>query len=711
MNPGRARLRIQERVFGFLAEVSTARPVWVVAAAAVLAALSLILAAYRLELKTSNLDLVDPDLPEVARFRDLARSFGTPNMLVVVLEGRDEASLRAAVDRAAEKIRGARGVRAVFARLPYDPISLAPLGVDPYFTSNDRRMFFLFVQPTDPSSSAGTIAPFVGAVRERLAEAHLAAGGVRAGLTGLPQYALDDRDIVQRDTSRLSAVSFLLVLILFAASFAEVSRPLMAALTLAVSAVFVVGVVAVFPGHLTLVSATFFSALFGLGIDYGTYVVDRFEEHLAEGRPEREALVAAVRELGPGLTTGALTTAMAFYTMAFSGFRGFQELGFIGGTGILLALLLMVTLLPALLILSGGRRRRERPLMERRFGRLLGRVQRAAPAAGLAALALAGLAAGLPGFDGNYLNLQPRDSEAARLEREMVQRSIFSPQFAAFIAASPAEARATAAKLRKLDTVGAVRSADDLALLDMLARPIPGEREAFGAGFTSRDGRSAVYAYPKGDVWDAAFESRFLAQLRSVDPRVTGMPVLGRFMIDLSRRALLVTAGLSTLVVVLLVLLDLRRPAWSALALLPTALSVAATLGSMRLLGIAFNPLNVMALPVILGTVVDAGAQIVHRYLQERGDLTRTLAGSGGAVTLCVMTTLVGFGALAFTTHRGLASFGIVLTLGSVYSLVFSLFVLPPLLRWLGPRLVHPSFSEDAHEALPTLAGNDQVLS
>lgn len=687
MNDDRRSLRLPERAFERLAMVSTAHPRALLALCLVLAAAALGLAALRLELKTSNLDLVDPDLPVVARFRDFARSFGSPNMLVVVLEGNDEEQLHAAADATAETIRGAAGVRAVFARLPYDTRSLTLFNFDPYFLSNDGKMAFLFVQPDDPESSAATIAPFVESVRARIAAAHLETRGVRAGLTGMPQYALDDRDIIQRDTSRLSAVSFLLVLALFATGFGAFVRPLLATAALAVTAALVMGLVALWPGHLTLVSATFFSALFGLGIDFGIYVVDRFEEHLADGLARREAIVASVRELGPGLTTGALTSAAAFYAMMFSGFRGFAELGFIGGTGLLIALLLMTTLLPALLLIAGGDRRGERRLIERRLGRVLARGQHPVLAAGLALAALASLAAGLPPFDGDYLNLQPRDSEAVRLEREMVRRSVFSPQFAAFLVDSPEAAKELAEKLETLDTVGAVRSSADLALLDTFALPIPAEREAYRAAFEGKDGRLAVYAYPVGNVWDPAFESRFLSQMKAIDPQVTGMPVLGRFMIDLSKRALWITAWLSVAVVVLLVVVDLRHPAWCALALLPTALGMAATLGAMRLCGIPFNPLNVMALPVILGTAEDNGVHMVHRFLHERGDLFRTMAGTGRAVLLCALTTIAGFATLAFTSHRGLASFALTLTFGITFSLIVSLFVLPSLLRLVGPRL------------------------
>ena len=687
MTPDSTPPRLPERFFGWLATTATARPWWVVGASVALAVAALSLAAFRLEIKTSNLDLVDPSIPVVARFRDFARTFGTPNMLVVVLRGTDPAALRAGAERTSSLVRGAAGVRSVFARLPYEPASL-PFGADPYFASKDGTMLFLFVQPTDADSSATTIAPFVQAVRERIAAAHLERDGIEAGLTGMPQYALDDRDIIQRDTSRLSALSFLLVLLLFAAGFAEIVRPLLAAAVLAVAAALILGCAAVVPGHLTLVSATFFSALFGLGIDFGIYVADRFEEFLADGLERREAIVRAVRELGPGLLTGAITSAVAFYAMLFSGFRGFEELGLIGGTGLLITLLLMTSLLPALLMLAGGgHRRRERRLGERRAGRFLAAAQHPALAAALAALALGGLAFGLPGFDGDYLNLQPKTSEAVRLEREMVDHSIYSPQFAAFLVDTPEAAHTLAEKLRKEETVGAVRSSADLALLDALARPIPAERAAFGAAFEGNDGRQAVYAYPAGNIWDPAFEKEFLGRMQALDPNVTGMPVLGQFMIDRSKRALWITAAISALVVILLVLVDFRHPVWSALALVPTLLGVAAMLGAMRLFDIPFNPLNVMALPVILGAAEDNGVHMVHRFLQEKGDLLRTLAGTGRAVLLCASTTTAGFATLAFTSHRGLASFALTLTFGISFALITSLFVLPPLLRLIGPRL------------------------
>ena len=671
-----------------LARFAVARPRTVIAIAAVALLAALGLAAGFLELKTSNLDLVDPALPPIAAFRDFAHRFGTPNVLVVALEGSDETALRAAVDELGPRLARLPGVRAVLDRLPYDFSSFSLPGFDPYFAAADRGLFFLFVQPADPESSAATIAPFVAGVEREIAAANLGARGIRTGLTGLPKYAIDDRDVIQRDVSRITALSFALIFGLFAASFASVRRPLAAMATLAVAVAVLQGLVALWPGHLTLLSAFAGSFLFGLGIDYGIHVIDRVEEHLANGVALDAALVRSVAALDAGLMTGAGTTVAAFLALTLSGFRGFAELGAISAAGIVLCLIAMVTLLPALLMLMPSKRHREKKLLDRRIGRVLFALH-GRPLAGalvVAALALATL--GLPRFDQDYLNLQPEGSEAVRIEREMVARSTFSPQFAAFVAPSADAARELASRLAQDDMVGAVQSVAALDQLEALgAKPTPASA-AFRAHFVAPDGGAAVYAYPNVDLWDPARRDEFLARMRAISPDVTGMPVVGGFMIELSQRAFRIGVGLAALAVVLIVAWDFRDPLRTAIALLPTALTLAALPGLMKLAGLEFNPLDIMALPVVIGGAVDNGLQLVHRFVAEQGDLRRALAGTGRSLSLAAITSIAGFGLVAFSAHRGLASFALLLTLGLAAVLAFSMIVLPTVLELLSARIL-----------------------
>lgn len=672
-----------ERIFSGLATSAVRRPRAVVGLALAALALAGWAAATRLPIRTSNLDLIDQHLPEVRRFLDFADAFGTPNVLVVALEGEDEAALRAAVDRLGPRLRELPGVRSVLDRVPCDPAVLSGLDTDPYLAAADRRLFLVFVQPLDARSRADTISPLVDHVRRVIKEEDLARSGVRAGLTGIPIYAIDDRDVIRRDITRLSFLSLGLIAALFVASFRSVRRPLLAVATLLAAVLATTGLVAIYPGHITLLSAFFASTLFGLGIDYGIHIINRVEECMADGRPEREAIPPAVAAQARELSTAAATTAFGFFAMSFSGFRGFAELGVIAGAGVLVCLFAMVTLLPALLVLVPGRPARARPFESRRLGRFLIALQHPAWAGALAVVAFAGLAVKGPGFDSDYLNLEPRDSEAVRLERAIAERSDYSTQFAVFVTGSRRQAEALADRAMDDETAGDVRSIADLDLLqeaDPRHAPFP---DYFLRGFVSTGGQYAVYVYPAGDVWNPQVQQRFLSHMRALDASVTGMPFLGSFMVARSQRALYITSALAGLLLLMAVSLDLRRPLLVALAVLPTVLTVIALRGLMTLFGLPLNPLNVMALPIVIGIAVDNGVYIVHRYLAEGGDLARTLAGTGRSVLMTSATTLAGFGALAFTAHRGLASFAMILSLGVGSALVISLMVLPQALRLL----------------------------
>lgn len=662
-----------ERLLGGAAAAALSRPRTTLVLAAIVATIGAGAAATRLELKTSNLDLVDPDLPEIARFRAFAADFGTPNLLVVALEGSDPVRLAAAAERATAAAARAAGTRAAIGRLPFAEDLLSPLGIDPRFRSRDGRTQYVLVQPDDPESAATTIAPFVEGVRRELAALDLEREGIRVGTTGLPQYALDDRDVVRSDIARLSGVSFLLIAAIFVLGFRGVREPL--------AAVAVLAVAAAVPGHLTLVSAFFFSILFGLGIDFGVHVIDGAEERRAAGADTRRAIEEAVRFVAPGLGTGAATTAASFLLLLASGMRGFAELGWLAGLGVVLALAGMVTVLPALLVLIPARRA-PRAARHRATGRHLLALQRPAFALPLVGLALALPIVGVPGFDGDYLALQPGDSETVRLERAMVAGSDFAPQFAAFVAADEASAVSLADRLRVEPLVGEVRTAADFAVLVALDGAIPGEWEAFRSLYVAADGRQAVYAFPDGDAWEPEFQERFVEAMRAIDPEATGMPFVGRFLVERSRRALGITAALAAIFLIALVVTDLGDPVRVALALAPTFLAVATMLTVMSLAGVAFNPLNLLALPIVLGAAEDSGVHLVHRFRAERGDLARTLAGTGRTVLICGATTLVGFGALVFARHRGLASFAFALAVGVAAALAHSLVVLPQLLRW-----------------------------
>ena len=679
---------MRNRLFNLMARYAVNHPWRVIGLFLVLAVVSAFTAATRLEVRTSNLDLIDGNLPDIKRFTDFAGEFGTPNVLVVVLEGNDPRAMEQAVDELGPALRLVPGIRNVIGKIPFDETRLREAGVEPYLAARDQSVYLLFAQPDDDRSQVDTIAPMVAGVRQVLADHQLSARGITAGLTGIPEYAINDREVIEKDISFLSLVSFAMIGGLFVVAFAAWRRPLMAMITLGVSVVVIVGLIALYPGHLTLLSAFFASILFGLGIDYGIHIINRVEELTGEGMSERDAIVKSISGLAPELTTGALTTSAVFLSMMASGFKGFSELGLIAGVGILVCLLMMSSLLPALLMLVPHRSPGQIVSRQSRVGRLLMGLQRGWITTPLLVVTVGVCLLGGPGFDGDYTHIQPADSEAVRLERVMVDRTSLSPQFAAFTLNSKAEAIALADRLLDEKTVGEVRSIADL---EMLA-PAEGAQSSwppeFVRGFVSASNHYAVYAYPSGNVWNPVEQDAFIADMQAYDPLVTGMPFLGKFMTGRSEHALFVTAVLGGALMMLCVWLNYRRVLPSLLAVTPTLLTVAAMHGIMSLLNMPFNSINIMALPVILGIAVDDGVHMVHRFIAEKGDVARTLAGSGRSVVLTSLTTIAAFASLAFTRHRGLASFSILLVIGVTLALLISVVLLPMLLKRVEKKLL-----------------------
>ncbi len=678
-----------------LARASVGRPKRTLFLAAALSLLGLVLAFWNLDIRTSNLDLIDPDLPVVQRFTAFARDFGTPNLLVVVLESDNQKAIQRAIDRLGPALRAVAGVRTVIDRPPFDAAGLDVMGVSNYFTSHDQRLGFLFLQPDDPTSSITTLTPFVKGVKNVLDSASLVPADVRAGITGLPAYALDDRDIIQHDIELGSLASLALIATLFMVAFGRFRRPLAATLSLALAVACVLGVVSLYPGHLTLLSAFFASILFGLGIDYGIHVVDRIEELLATGVEDRSAILTAIEGLAPSLVTSALTTASVLLSLAFSGFRGFAELGIIAGMGVLVCLVASFTVLPAALTLGINSKvgrtsdsRRRRGYRTRRAGQVLFRLQSRPLAIGLGAITLIASLAPDPGFDRDYLNLQPAASETVRLEREMVRRSDFSPVFAAFTVNTMTEVKDLTWKLVNEETVGSVRSLRDFGVSFGAATVLPDLPPALLRTMRTDDGRLAVYAYPSDEVWSESGQNYFVNAMQALDPDVTGMPILGRFMITRAERARRLATMYGLALLVLWLAVHFRHWLPTLLAASPALLTLAGLDAVMGLVGLSFNPLNVMALPIVLGFAVDDGVHLVHRFLTEAGDLERTLVGTGRALVLTSTTTIAAFGTLALTDHRGLASFALTLSLGVLLALMFSVLILPQALRALREPLL-----------------------
>src|SRR5260370_99035 len=123
-----------------------------------------------------------------------------------------------------------------------------------------------------------------------------------------------------------------------------------------------------------------------------------------------------------------------------------------------------------------------------------------------------------------------------------------------------------------------------------------------------------------------------------------------------------------------------------SLSLLVLLLSGLCLLAVMRLAGWSWNLLNLMALPLMLGSGVDYSIFMQLALRRHHGNLSGAHHSVGRALLLCGGTAVAGFGSLSLSTNAGMASLGEVCAIGIAGNMLISVFLLPIWWRKLAGR-------------------------
>lgn len=317
--------------------------------------------------------------------------------------------------------------------------------------SDTGRLLLMMVDLEDTGDGLDRTAAGLAAVRSHVRDLLTmpAYAGIEAGVTGIAAIESDETTQSIADSTLASIVALVLIAVLMVVVFRGVIVPLCALLALLTGVAWSFGFLTLAVGHLQILSVVFTVILLGLGIDFALHILSRLELIRDDHETLEHAIDRVYRRVGPGMITGAITTAAAFGIMAFSDFRGVAEMGIIAGGGILLCLVAMLSVFPALLALLPNWRRaiRFRPggeeahflhdhlnwVDKKPHGTL-------AVAGGLTLLAAAG-AMSMVRYDQDLLNLHPPGVESVQWEKRLLEEGARSVWAGLSIADSLTEAR------------------------------------------------------------------------------------------------------------------------------------------------------------------------------------------------------------------------------------------------------------------------------
>ena len=516
-------------------------------------------------------------------------------------------------------------------------------------------------------------------------------------------------EVVVDDLKSTALLAFLGVIVLISVHFRQLLSPLVIAIPLLMSLSWTFGLTYLVIGNLNQITVCLFAILFGLGIDFGIHVFARHRESRRRGLTVADALAETIVQTGSALTTTALTTSVAFFSLLFSDFKGFSEFGFIVGTGILLSLVAMLFTCPAFIVLA------------ERFHLLrLGQqsvpehlVEKGKYPLPFLTLALAGVVTvfslyhvvdfedghivpGL-GFEYDFKKLRPAKPAVAtkasipdKLKETRSPAIVLTENRAQAMEVIRAvektrEANGDSSTIKSVKSVYSAlpsRQREKLWVIERLRGLIDDSRDLLDedevsrvdslrqyldvselslknlpAGmtksFSSKEGEilSFVMINAAGPLRDGRYAIRFADEVREIHTAsgdtyyASSANIIFADMLILMLDDAVMAVVLTLLVVTVVLLIDLRNAVDTVLVLTPLLTAIIWVTGFMYILDFKVNIYNIVAFPTIIGMGIDNAVHVFHRY-REAGP---------GSLRLVLRTTGVALVATTLTTMVGFA--------------------------------------------------------
>lgn len=221
-----------------------------------------------------------------------------------------------------------------------------PHAVGGVWASRDGRRALLLLQTRASGSDTDGQQQATAAVRTAFATARqdtgLPAAAATLVMTGPGVFAVNVREVIKKEVTRLSAISLALIVTLLLLIYRSMRTLALGLLPVVSGAMAGVAAVSLGFGAVHGITLGFGTTLIGEAVDYSIYLFVQSEQTAAANRHW-------VRQFWPTIRLGVLTSVFGFASLLLSGFPGLAQLGLYSITGLLTAAAVTRFVLPVLL--------------------------------------------------------------------------------------------------------------------------------------------------------------------------------------------------------------------------------------------------------------------------------------------------------------------------------------------------------------------------
>ena len=225
----------------------------------------------------------------------------------------------------------------------YRDLVLADTTLRDYVVSSTETALAIYLTP---ESEVGMI-PFAQAV-ESVVGAH-ETEGVSFFISGLPYINLTLQRSMKRDLQLFLPLVILVIIGVLFISFRWTWGVLIPFAVVALSVLWVLGLMAITGVPITVLSFILPVLLMAIGIADGIHVLNRYNEGLRSNSDKREAILETMKAMKRPVVLTSLTTAVGFLSLLYAYMVPQRTFGVFTAIGILIAMFLSLLLIPAIL--------------------------------------------------------------------------------------------------------------------------------------------------------------------------------------------------------------------------------------------------------------------------------------------------------------------------------------------------------------------------
>ncbi|MGB8217472.1 MAG: MMPL family transporter [Candidatus Methanoperedens sp.] len=176
--------------------------------------------------------------------------------------------------------------------------------------------------------------------------------GVKFGITGQPILRMTIFDLLKRDAVYTLAVAAVIILLLLFVMQRSYTQAFLIFAPLSIGLIWTMGTLGWLGIPLSVATVALSSMLLGLGVEYGVFVLSRYNEERVKNFSQLDSMKTTVYSIGTAVIGSGMTTIVGFGVLSFASVPLMQHLGQTLALGIAFCLLAALIVNPVFILLE-----------------------------------------------------------------------------------------------------------------------------------------------------------------------------------------------------------------------------------------------------------------------------------------------------------------------------------------------------------------------